>query len=70
MLEGKLAVASFPVEKAWAWWFVVASLYIDLVPCALFWNKHMAQDQRKLATAQSLYDNWSKLTLVIAIYFS
>ena len=54
MLEGKLAVASFPIEKPWPLWLVVASLYVDLVPCALFWNKHMAQDQGKLATASFL----------------
>ena len=51
MLERKLAVASFSIEKPWAWWLVVASLYFELVSCTLFSNKHMAQDQGKLATA-------------------
>ena len=30
---------------------MVASLYFELVSCTLFSNKHMAQDQGKLATA-------------------
>ena len=30
---------------------MVASLYLELVPCALFRNKHMEKDQEKLATA-------------------
>ena len=50
MFEGKLAVASFPIEKPWAWCLVVASLYLELLPCTLFPNKHMQQDQGKLAT--------------------
>ena len=37
---------------------MVASLYLELVPCILFSNKHMVQDRGKLATA-SFHSNIS-----------